>query len=141
MAKEKKNTNPTRAKIDGTPFKSAAEYNEATDKILKEEWEQLERARQRKDLLKREEYQYILDRFKAGLSCEFGNSNNKLFRVYIAEDGSTQVAIDEKMKSEENLEQVIGVVMKSLTESFEKNYLKAMKILPDSEDVRASENE
>ncbi len=65
---------------------------------------------------------------------DFKICNNKLFRVYIADDGSTQVAIDEKMKSEENLEQVISIVMKSLTESFEKNYLKAMKILLDSDD-------
>ena len=125
--------NPTRQRLEGTPFNSATDYNAATERILREEWEQLERARARKELLQREEYQYILKRFELGLSCEFGNSNNKLFRVYVDKDGATQVALDEKMKSEENNEALIGVLIKSLSEAFEKNYLRTMKILPDND--------
>ena len=133
--KEKKaqhNTNRTREKLSGTPFSSASEYNIATERILKSEWEQLERARARKELLKRGEFSYIIKHFESGLSCEFGNSKNKLFRIYIDKDGSTQVALDERMKAEKNNEALIGVLIKSLSETFEIIYLKAMKILPDT---------
>ena len=129
---EKPSSNSTRQRLEGTPFVSATDFNAAKERILKEEWEQLEHSRARRQLLEREEYQYIIDRFRKGLSCEFGNSNNKLFRVFIDKEGATQVALDEKMKSEESNEVLIGVLIKSLSEAFEKNYLKTMKIIPEN---------
>ena len=121
----------TRARLEGTPFTTATQFNAARERILQDEWEQLEHARARKQLLERKEYEYIINRFKKGLSCEFGNSNNKLFRVYIDEEMATQVALDEKVKSEANNEVLIGILIKSLSEAFEANYLKTMKILPE----------
>ena len=104
-AKEKRpSSNVTRERLEGTPFTAASEYNAAKDRILKDEWEQLEHARARKELLEREEYEYIINRFKKGLSCEFGDSNNKLFRIYIDNDRATQVVLDERVKSEANNE-------------------------------------
>lgn len=135
MKKKTKNPtlNPTRQRLEGTPFTLATDFNAAKERILKEEWEQLEHARARKQLLERDEYAYIINRFRKGLSCEFGNSNNKLFRVFIDKDGATQVALDEKMKSGENNEVLIGILIKSLSESFEKNYLKTMKIISEND--------
>ncbi len=130
--KEKLTQNPTRQRLEGVPFSTASELNFAQDKILKEEWEQLEHARARKNLLQREEYTYILDRFRKGVSCEFKTGHNKFCHIYIDDDGAMQVLIDEKYKAQENSEALLGLI-KSLSEAFESNYLKAMKILPVEE--------
>ena len=132
QAKKKSEKNPTRQRLEGTPFSTANELNLSQGQILKEEWEQLERARVRKELLQREEYSYIIKRFQKGLSCKFENGYNDLFRIYIDEEGATQVALDKKYKTQENSEALIGLI-KSLSEAFEVNYLKAMKVLPVEE--------
>ena len=54
------------------------------------------------------------------------------FVSYIDKEGATQVALDEKMNAEENNKDLIGVLIKSLSESFENNYLKTMKILSEN---------
>ena len=85
-------------------------------------------------------HEYIINRFCKGLSCEFGNSNNKLFRVFIDKDGATQVALDKKMRTEKKNEALIGVLIKSLSEAFETNYLKAMKIIPENDFIEKETN-
>ena len=137
--REKLVQNSTRQRLEGTPFSTAGELNFAQDKILKEEWEQLEHTRARKKLLQREEYAYILDRFHKGVSCEFKTGHKKFCHIYIDGDGGMQVLIDEKYKAQENSEALLGLIQ-SLSEALESNYLKTMKILSVEESVSRSKN-
>lgn len=134
IGKKKEDKNIYRSRLAGTPFKKASDYNKAQDRLLQDEWEQLERARIRRDLLQRDEYRYILERFEHGLSCDFGDSNDKLFRIFVDGKGYTQVALSEKLKNENASAETLSLLIRALTDAFEKNYLKVMKILPVSDD-------
>lgn len=124
--------NVTKEKLAGTPFKSASELNEAREEILKETWCQLEKARATKELVKKDEYRFFVDVFRRGLLCKYGESNDNLVRVFLSEDG-VQIAINEEMRSQENNEYLLGALIKSMSESFLANYLRAMGILPPTD--------
>lgn len=129
-------TNKTREALAGTPFATAEELKKARAEILEETWRELERARAKKQLLEKDEYKFFVETFQKGLLCKYGESNDNLVRVFLGPDG-IQIAINEEMKSTENSENLLGVLVKSMSESFMANYLKAMGVIPPTETTEA----
>lgn len=124
--------NVTKEKLAGTPFQTAEELKGAQAEILEETWRELERARARKQLVQKEEYRFFVETFEKGLLCKYGESNDNLVRVFLGPNG-IQIAINEEMKSAENSEALLGVLVKSMSESFIASYLKAMGLIPLSD--------
>ncbi|MBB1180636.1 hypothetical protein DSM05_15955, partial [Pseudomonas sp. FW305-3-2-15-E-TSA4] len=72
--------------------------------------------------MEKDEYQFFIETFQKGLLCKYGENNGNLVRVFLGKDG-IQIAINEEMKSTENSEALLGVLIKSMSESFMANYL------------------
>ena len=89
--------NVTKERLAGTPFQSAEELKRVQAEILEENWRELERARVRKELVKKEEYRFFVETFERGLLCRYGESNDNLVRVFLSSNG-IEIAINEDLK-------------------------------------------
>src|SRR3989338_4095763 len=105
MAKKTKsssNGNITKERLAGTPFSSMSELSAASEEIRRDTWNQLERAKIKKELLSKPEYRFFLDPFRKGMISKYGEQNDNLVRVSLNDDGGIEVDINEEMKSTEN---------------------------------------
>lgn len=121
-------TNATLLKLKNTPFKTAADLKQQEERILREEWENVERAKQRRLLLLKEENKDVIRPFLNGFSAKFVGSNKgleNLVTVHLTADESVQIDIDEELKSKD-LNGTVESLVKSLTESFVSGYLTAL---------------
>jgi hypothetical protein len=126
---ESKSENPTLRRLAGTPFKTAAEMNEAEAKIYKESWDELTKARSYQHLTDKEEFAFFKRVFEKGMRCRYGEGNEDIVRVGLS-GGEVIVEINEEMKSREHSEKLVSSLAQALGDSFFTNYLKAMRILP-----------
>lgn len=126
-------TNTTLLRLKNTPFETASEMKAYEKKLLKEEWENIERARLRRLLLKKEENQEIISPFLKGFQAKFvGNEGTEnLVRVYLTKQDEIQIDIDNELKGEDSNGVMEGLV-KSLTESFMNGYLTALGLKDES---------
>ena len=132
--KKKPNTkNATILKLHGTPFKSAADLKANADKILMEEWQNVERARVRRELLMRDENKSILKPLMNGMSAKFVGPRDKkenLVRVYLTDDHEIQIDIDHKLKGHD-VAAISDSLVKSLVAGLVSGYLGALGLIPD----------
>lgn len=135
MAKKKEQTtNTTLLRLKNTPFKTASELKQHEERILREEWENVERARQRRILLQKDENKEVIGPFLKGFKAKFagsGDNSDNLVRVYLANDESIQIDIDDELKSKD-VNGAVESLVKSLTESFVNGYLTALGLKDES---------
>tara|TARA_B110001454_G_scaffold64823_1_gene62993 strand:- start:41478 stop:41915 length:438 start_codon:yes stop_codon:yes gene_type:complete len=135
MAKKKEQTtNTTLLRLKNTPFKTASELKQHEERILREEWENVERARQRRILLQKDENKEVIGPFLKGFKAKFvgsGDNSDNLVRVYLASDESIQIDIDDELKSKD-VNGAVESLVKSLTESFVNGYLTALGLKDES---------
>lgn len=126
-------TNTTLLRLKNTPFKTAGEMKSHEDRILREEWEIIERAKQRRRLLKKEENAEVIAPFTNGFAAKFiGNEEvGNLVRVYLTEKDLVQVDIDESLKTKDAAA-TVECLVKSLSESFMNGYLSALGLKDES---------
>ena len=132
---QEKSANPTKEKLKGTPFSTAEELKKAQQEILDETWRKLEKARAKQELTKREEYSFFVETFRKGMVCKYGEKNDNLVRVSLESDQSIKISISEEMKTKENSEHLLGVLIESMSSSFLTNYLKAMDIVEEDSEI------
>lgn len=128
LAKQKMTTtNTTLLRLKNTPFKTAAEMKVHEDRILREEWETVERAKQRRQLLKKEENAEIIAPFTNGFAAKFiGNEEvGNLVRVYLTDTDQVQIDIDDSLKTKD-ASATVECLVRSLSESFMNGYLSAL---------------
>lgn len=132
-ATERKSKNPTLIKLRGTPFKTASELKSVEEKILRQEWESVERARVRRELLHKEENKKILAPFLNGFKVNFvgtKGANENLVKVHMAADESVHVDIDQQLRSKDTNGTMESLV-KSLIHGFLGGYLTALGLKAD----------
>jgi len=56
-------------------------------------------------------------------------------RVYLDSEDGIQISISDSMKSKENSGHLLGVLIESMSDSFLSNYLKAMNIVEEDNDL------
>ena len=138
---EKAEKNPTQPKnitkdrLKGTPFSTAEELKKAQAEILEDTWRRLERARAKMELTKKEEYRFFVETFRRGMICKYGETNDNLVRVSLDADNSVKISISEAMKTKENSEHLLGILIESMSSSFLTNYFKAMDIVEDDSQI------
>ena len=126
--------NATLLRLKGTPFKTAADLNAHEEQILKEEWQSIERARVRRELLSKKENKQILAPFMNGFKAKFVGATGQyenLVRVYLTDDDSIQVDIDNELKSND-INGAMESLVKSLTEGLMGGYLLALGLKSES---------
>lgn len=142
MAKKKSvsSGNITKERLAGTPFTSMSEMSAASDELRRDTWNQLERAKIKKELLAKPEYKFFLEPFRRGMVCKYGEKNDNLVRVHLNDEGGIEVDINEEMKSSENSGALLSALIRSTSDSLFSNYLKSMDIILPSSTNEESEN-
>jgi hypothetical protein len=138
--KKSKASNITKERLAGTPFNSAAEMNAASEELRREAWSQLEKARIKRELLSKEEYEFFLEPFHKGMTCKYVDKDENLVKLYLADNG-VKVDINEEMKSSESSGALLTALIRSTSDSLLSNYLKSMDIISDKEALAENESE
>ena len=127
------NVNPTHKKLAGTPWTTATEMKEAQQRILRAEWEQLERARAIRMLLQRPEFAFFTEAFEKGYHCKFKDKDLISLKLD-KEKQEVSFYLNETLLSTGevtlNAIDTLSNMMKAMGETFMAYYLTALKILP-----------
>jgi hypothetical protein len=125
---KKTTQNTTILRLRETPFKTAAEMNAHEERIKREEWEIIERARRRRLLLQKKEYREVIAPFTNGFGARFisadadGNLVSNLVRAYLTDKDEVQIDIDEKLNTDD-ASSTVTCLVKSVTESLMNSYM------------------
>lgn len=128
-----KTVNTTLLRLKDKPFGNATELKNEEKRILREEWESIERARVRRLLLLKEENKEIVSPFLKGFQAKFvgKDESENVVKVYLTKEDQVQIEVDSEMKDSGTGEAIEGLV-KSLSESFMNGYLTALGLKDDS---------
>ena len=123
MKRNKPTQNTTLLRLKNTPFKTAAEMKMHEDRILMEEWERIERAKQRRRLFRKEENAEVIAPFRKGWGARFVGSEDvgNLVKVYLDDVDQVQIDIDESLKSKDAMA-TVDCLVRSVSQSFIKGY-------------------
>jgi 2',3'-cyclic-nucleotide 2'-phosphodiesterase (5'-nucleotidase family) len=135
VAKRKKmtTTNTTLLRLKDTPFKTATEMNTHEERICREEWELIERAKQRRRLLRKTENADVIAPFTNGFGAKFIGHDQigNLVKVYLTPNDQIQIDIDDKLRTKDAAA-TVECLVRSLSESFVNGYLSALGLKDES---------
>jgi hypothetical protein len=132
--KNSKTTNTTLLRLKGTPFKTAAELKLSEEKILREEWESIQRARIRQELIQKNENQNIVAPLMNGFQAKFAADNGEtenIVKVYLTANHSIAIDVDERFKKSEP-PVILETLVKSLVDGVTSGYLATLGLRGDS---------
>ncbi len=122
--------NKTRQKLENTPFKSAAEMNQASHDIQMQVWRRLEYSRVFQQMTDNENYKFVQDELKQGLTCDYGEEGAYLVRVY-SEGVGVKISINKDLVKEiDKSEGFVEALIRSTSDSFSKSYYQIKGMLP-----------
>ena len=126
-------TNTTLLRLKNTPFESASEMKAEEKRLLKQEWENVERARVRRLLFLKDENKEIISPFLKGFQARFvgKDEHENVVRIFLNDQEQVQIEVDSEMKEEGAVEAIEGLV-KSLSGSFMDGYLTALGLKDQS---------
>lgn len=122
--------NKTRLKLENTPFKSASEMNKESQEIQMQVWRRLEHARLFQKMIENENYNFVQQELKQGLTCNYGDSDGYLVKVF--SDGvGINISINKDLVKEiEKSEGFVEALIRSTADSFSKSYYQIKGMLP-----------
>lgn len=136
MAKnsEKKGTrkeNTTYKRLEGLPFKFAAEAKEAEDKIRHQVWRRLTEAKAFDELIEKPEFANVKKELEAGLSYAYGVDGEKLLKVFSQGQGIL-VAISKSFSDSigKNENKMFESMLRAASDSFGDLYYRTKGLLP-----------
>lgn len=123
----------TREKLAGLPFEKASDLKKAQDELRFQMWKRLENARLFNELSQKDEYQFIKEEFKHGLSCNYGDEADYLVKVF-SEGLGVKIDINKDLvKNIPNSKAFVETLIRSMGDTFSKSYYQAKGILaPDT---------
>lgn len=123
--------NKTRSKLEHTPFKSASEMNEMSEEIQMEVWRRLEYARLFQKMTENENYEFVREELKQGLTCVYGDdTEGYLVRVF-SEGVGVKISINKDLvKDTGKSEGFVEALIRSTADSFSKSYYQIKGMLP-----------
>lgn len=122
--------NKTRQKLENTPFKSAAEMNEASRDIQMQVWRRLEYSRVFQEMTDNENYKFVQEELNQGLSCGYGEDGPYLVRVF-SEGVGVKISINKDLVKEiDKSEGFVEALIRSTADSFSKSYYQIKGMLP-----------
>lgn len=126
-------TNTTLLRLKNTPFESSSEMKAEEKRLLKQEWENVERARVRRLLFLKEENREIISPFIKGFQAKFVGKDEQenVVRIFLNDKEQVQIEVDSEMKEEGASEAIEGLV-RSMSESFMTGYLNALGFKDDN---------
>lgn len=130
-SKESDVMNTTRSKLENTPFKTASEMNEASQEIQMQVWRRLEYSRLFQKMTENENYEFVKEELKQGLTCNYGdNVDGYLVRVF-SEGVGINISINKDLVKEiDKSEGFVEALIRSTADSFSKSYYQIKGMLP-----------
>ncbi len=127
----KQRSNSAKRKLGEQPFRTVSEKKEFVDKIRRDVLARLETAKAMEEFTSQEEYQFFKEKFKNGMRCKYGSDLEDIVHVSL-DDNGIQVEISEAAKESENQNELelIGQLVKSMSNSLVISYFEAMGYLP-----------
>lgn len=127
--------NGTEERLRATPFQSVEELDGETSNIRLAVWRRITEGKIIDELLSKPESKYLLDEWKAGLLCFFGNdSKNSIYKIYSEGQGlKLQLNKDfTKSLSDQEVTFLEGVVRAGI-EGYGALYLRSKSMIPNME--------
>ena len=127
--------NGTEERLRATPFNSVEELDSETASIRLAVWRRITEGKVIDELLSKPECKYLIDEWKAGLLCFFGNdSKNSIYKIYSDGQGLRLQLNKEFAKSLADHEVTFleGVVRAGI-EGYGALYLRSKSIIQNSE--------
>ncbi len=123
--------NKTRSKLENTPFKSATEMNKISQEIQMQVWRRLEYSRVFQKMTENENYEFVKEELKQGLTCNYGdNADGFLVKVF-SEGVGIQISINKDLVKEiDKSEGFVEALIRSTADSFSKSYYQIKGMLP-----------
>lgn len=127
----KQRSNSAKKKLAEQPFRTVSEKKDFVDNIRKEVLARLETARAMEEFTSQDEYKFFKEKFKKGMFCRYGAETDDIVHVSL-DDNGVQVVISEAAKETKNQNELelIGQMVKSLSNSVVISYFEAMGYLP-----------
>lgn len=132
MAKKKgeEPINATEKHLKGLPFRKATDMKKEQYEIRRNIWRRFEEAKVIDEYAQRDEYAFWRERFKKGMVCSYGADDSELVKVYADESGVVRIHINEKNGREIPPDELIEVLVRAVSASFNDIYAKASGVLP-----------
>lgn len=119
----------TRQKLEGLPFDTATARKKASDELRYKMWERLENARLFNELAQKPEYQFVLEEFRAGLSCNYGDKTSYLVKVF-SEGVGVKIDINKELVNDiPTSKTFVETLIRSMGDTFSKSYYQTKGIL------------
>jgi len=135
LKKSSTTKNTTLLRLKNTPFSTAADLKANEDRILMEEWERVERAKQRRLQFRKEENAILIAPYKKGWGARFVGIENagNLVKVYMDDDDQVQIDIDDSLKSKDAMA-TVDCLVRSVAQSFIRGYNSTLGLDISSDD-------
>lgn len=128
----------TRQKLEGLPFDKAADHKKASEEIRRRMWERLETARLFREMASRDEFSFVQEELREGLTCKYGSQKDALVRVY-SEDIGVKIDVNEDLfKNMSGSKEIVEALIRSTAETFSKSYYQ-IKGLMSSDGIKAED--
>lgn len=129
----KKDTEPvntTEKNLKGLPFKKATDLKREQADIRHNIWRRFEEAKAIDEYSSRPEYAFWKARFKSGMVCSYGEDESELVKVFADDAGIIRIHIHEKTGQEVPPDELIELLVRAVSASFNEIYSKAYGVLP-----------
>lgn len=120
----------TKNRLALTPFASAAELKAAKERIKLEVWSEVERAKQRRDLLELEEYRYVKETFEHGWITDANGNSEEIIKIQSASDGTIRISLSRDFSENNERAQLACALVQGLSASYAPIYYQAIGVLP-----------
>ena len=129
----KQRSNSAKQKLGEQPFRTVSEKKDFVDRIRRNVLARLETSKAMEEFTKQDEYKFFKEKFQRGMSCRYGTDRDDIVHVSLSDEG-IQVEISEAAPSKETKNQneldLIGQLVKSMSNSLVISYFEAMGYLP-----------
>ena len=133
----KQRSNSGKEQLKGQPFRTVTEKKEFVDQIRRETLGRLETARAMEEFTSRPEYAFYKEKFQKGMSCSYGADLDDIVHVSLSDDGiKIEISETAKDSQNENELELIGQLVKSMSNSLVVSYFEAMGYLPRNNDAK-----
>ncbi len=124
-------SNSAKQKLGEQPFRTVSEKKEFVDRIRRNVLARLETSKAMEEFTKQDEYKFFKEKFQKGMSCRYGADRDDIVHVSLSDDG-IQIEISETAKETKNQNELdlIGQLIKSMSNSLVISYFEAMGYLP-----------
>ena len=127
----KQRSNSAKKNLGSKPFRTVSEFKEFRENIRREVSRRLETAKAMEEMTSDDpEYAFFKERFKNGMSCKYGANQDDIVNVSLTDKIEITISEEAKESATQNERELIGQLVKGMSNSLTISYFEAMGYLP-----------